>query len=109
MSGLPGRVHDAYVAGEGILYASLLGLFSAVGMRGARDGGLDWGPRGGAISVHIGEGPGPLRDPGPPEGTTVELSRYLIVKYQDLAPTFPAASVATIFTVFLPLESLGEL
>lgn len=34
---------------------------------------------------------------------------YLIVKYQDLAPTFFAASVATIFTGFLPLESFGEL
>ncbi len=34
MSGLPVRVHDAYVAGEGILHASLLGLFSLVDMRG---------------------------------------------------------------------------
>lgn len=34
---------------------------------------------------------------------------YLIVKFQDLVPTFLAASVATTFTVFLPLESLGEL
>ena len=34
---------------------------------------------------------------------------YSIVKYQDFAPTFLAASVPTIFTVFLPLESLGEL
>jgi hypothetical protein len=32
--GLPVRVHDAYVAGEGILHASLLGLFSVVDMRG---------------------------------------------------------------------------
>ncbi len=34
MPGLPVRVHDAYVAGEGILHASLLGLFSVVDMRG---------------------------------------------------------------------------
>jgi hypothetical protein len=34
MPGLPVRVHDAYVAGGGILHASLLGLFSLVGMRG---------------------------------------------------------------------------
>ena len=34
MSGLPVRVHDAYVTGEGILHASLLGLFSLVDMRG---------------------------------------------------------------------------
>jgi uncharacterized protein DUF6920 len=32
--GLPVRVHDAYVAGEGILHASLLGLVSVVDMRG---------------------------------------------------------------------------
>lgn len=52
---------------------------------------------------------GALDDPGPLEGTIVELTRYLIVKYQDFMPTFLAASVATIFTVFLPLASLGEL
>ena len=34
---------------------------------------------------------------------------YLIVKYQDFVPTFFAASVATILTVFLPLPRLGEL
>lgn len=34
---------------------------------------------------------------------------YLMVKYQDLLPTFFAASVATILTVFLPFESFGEL
>jgi hypothetical protein len=34
MPGLPVRVHDAYVAGEGILHASLLGLVSVVDMRG---------------------------------------------------------------------------
>jgi hypothetical protein len=33
--GLPVRVHDAYVAGEGILNASVLGLFPVVDMRGA--------------------------------------------------------------------------
>ena len=33
---------------------------------------------------------------------------YLMVKYQLLAPTLPAASRATIFTTFLPLVSLGE-
>jgi hypothetical protein len=32
--GLPVRVHDAYVAGEGILHASLLGLVSVGDMRG---------------------------------------------------------------------------
>jgi hypothetical protein len=32
--GLPVRVHDAYVAGEGILHASLLGLIPVVDMRG---------------------------------------------------------------------------
>jgi hypothetical protein len=37
MPGLPVRVHDAYVAGEGILHASLLGLFSLVNMRGGGD------------------------------------------------------------------------
>src|SRR5919112_268354 len=37
MPGVPVRVHDAYVAGEGILHASLLGLFSLVNMRGAGD------------------------------------------------------------------------
>ena len=35
--GLPVRVHDAYVEGEGILHASLLGLFPVVDMRGTRD------------------------------------------------------------------------
>jgi hypothetical protein len=37
MPGMPLRVHDAYVAGEGILHASLLGLFSVVNMRGGGD------------------------------------------------------------------------
>ena len=35
MLGLPVRVHDAYVAGEGVLHASLLGLFTVVEMRGS--------------------------------------------------------------------------
>jgi uncharacterized protein DUF6920 len=35
--GVPVRVHDAYVAGEGVLHASLLGLFSVVNMRGTSD------------------------------------------------------------------------
>ncbi len=35
--GVPVRVHDAYVAGEGILHASLVGLFSVVNMRGGED------------------------------------------------------------------------
>jgi hypothetical protein len=35
--GVPVRVHDAYVAGEGILHASLLGLFPVVDMRGTGD------------------------------------------------------------------------
>ncbi len=34
MPGLPVRMHDAYVAGEGVLHASLLGLFSVVDVRG---------------------------------------------------------------------------
>jgi hypothetical protein len=37
MPGLPVRVHDAYVVGEGILHAALLGAFSVVYMRGKRD------------------------------------------------------------------------
>nr|MDQ5828243.1 hypothetical protein [Chloroflexota bacterium] len=37
MPGVPVRVHDAYVAGEGILHASLLGLFTVVDMRGTGD------------------------------------------------------------------------
>jgi hypothetical protein len=41
MPGLPVRVHDAYVAGEGILNASLLGLFPVVDMRGT--GAVDEG------------------------------------------------------------------
>jgi hypothetical protein len=36
MPGLPVRVHDAYVAGEGILHASVLGLFTVADMRGTR-------------------------------------------------------------------------
>jgi len=34
MPGLPVHVHDAYVAGEGILHAAVLGLFSMVQLRG---------------------------------------------------------------------------
>lgn len=34
MPGLPVRVHDAYVAGEGILHAAVLGLVSMVNLRG---------------------------------------------------------------------------
>jgi hypothetical protein len=37
MPALPVRVHDAYVAGEGILHASLLGLFPVVDMPGTGD------------------------------------------------------------------------
>jgi hypothetical protein len=37
MPGVPVRVHDAYVAGEGILNASVLGLFPVVEMRGTED------------------------------------------------------------------------
>ncbi len=37
MPGLPVRVHDSYVAGEGMLHASLLGLFTVVDMRGTGD------------------------------------------------------------------------
>ena len=37
MPGVPVRVHDAYVAGEGILHASLVGLFPLVNMRGTGD------------------------------------------------------------------------
>ena len=35
--GLAVRVHDAYVAGEGLLHASLLGLVSVVNMRGTAE------------------------------------------------------------------------
>ena len=34
LPGLPARVHDAYVAGEGILHASILGLISVADLRG---------------------------------------------------------------------------
>lgn len=34
LPGLPARVHDAYVAGEGILHGTLLGLITLVEMRG---------------------------------------------------------------------------
>ena len=34
MPGLTARVHDAYIAGEGILHAALFGLFSLANMRG---------------------------------------------------------------------------
>jgi hypothetical protein len=34
MAGLPVRVHDAYVAGEGLLHAALLGLVSVADIRG---------------------------------------------------------------------------
>lgn len=37
LSGLPVRVHDAYIAGEGILHASLLGLFSLANVHGTGD------------------------------------------------------------------------
>jgi hypothetical protein len=37
MPGLPVRVHDAYVAGEGTLHASLLGLFTVADQRGTDD------------------------------------------------------------------------
>jgi len=35
--GLPVRVHDAHASGEGVLHASLLGLFSVADMRGTRE------------------------------------------------------------------------
>jgi hypothetical protein len=37
LPGVPVRVHDAYVAGEGILHASLLGLFSLASFYGTAD------------------------------------------------------------------------
>lgn len=37
MPGLPVLVHDAYVAGEGMLRASVLGLFTVADMRGTKD------------------------------------------------------------------------
>lgn len=37
MPGLKARVHDAYIAGEGILHASLLGLVSLVDVRGTTE------------------------------------------------------------------------
>lgn len=36
MPGLPVRVHDAYIAGEGLLHASLLGLLSLANLHGSR-------------------------------------------------------------------------
>jgi hypothetical protein len=60
-------------------------------------------------------GPG-LHAPALPPRCVSEPARYLfvryqalIVKYQDFVTTFPAASVATILTVFLLLETFGEL
>lgn len=41
LPGLPARVHDAYVAGEGILHASLFGLASVVHQRGTAEQGRD--------------------------------------------------------------------
>jgi hypothetical protein len=37
LPGLPVRVHDAYVAGEGLLYVTLLGLLTLAELRGARE------------------------------------------------------------------------
>ena len=37
MPGLPVHVHDAYVAGEGILHPAILGLFTLVDLRGTGD------------------------------------------------------------------------
>lgn len=37
LPGLPVRVHDAYVSGEGILHATLLGLITLAELRGTRD------------------------------------------------------------------------
>jgi hypothetical protein len=37
MLGLPVRVHDSYVAGEGVLHASVLGLFTVADMSGTND------------------------------------------------------------------------
>jgi hypothetical protein len=37
LPGLAVRVHDAYVAGEGILYAALLGLFPVMSLRGRHE------------------------------------------------------------------------
>lgn len=36
MPGVAARVHDAYVAGEGLLHASLFGLFTLADLRGSR-------------------------------------------------------------------------
>ncbi len=38
--GIPVHVHDAYIAGEGILHASLLGAFTMASVRGGRDAAL---------------------------------------------------------------------
>jgi hypothetical protein len=37
LPGLPVWVHDAYLAGEGVLHASVLGLFTVVDMSGTRE------------------------------------------------------------------------
>lgn len=37
LPGLTVRVHDAYVAGEGILHAAILGLFTVADLRGSRE------------------------------------------------------------------------
>jgi hypothetical protein len=38
--GVPVHVHDAYIAGEGILHASLLGVFTLADFKGGRDAAL---------------------------------------------------------------------
>lgn len=38
MPGLPARVHDAYIGGEGTLHASLFGLVTVAEQRGTPDG-----------------------------------------------------------------------
>jgi hypothetical protein len=37
MPGLTARVHDAYIAGEGILHAALFGLISLANVRGTSE------------------------------------------------------------------------
>ncbi len=50
---LPGvRVHDAYVAGEGILHASLFGLIPLVNLRGT--GEVTWLPPAGPLPCRRG-------------------------------------------------------
>ncbi len=67
-------------------------------------------PRTTALGRWVNRGKGKGRSACPrPFAYVFELDRYLIVKELDFVTAFPAASLATIFTVFFPLATFGEL